>query len=87
MMDFVELPLSAFGFSVSMSAAQRERLRDAVTAYRSARERYEIYMLEHDEDSIELASETAALRTALAEMKASIVLELAPQLARAIARG
>ena len=87
MMDFVELPLAAFGFSVKIDANQRDRLRDAVLAYRAAKERYEIWLLEHDEDSIELANEVASLRRALAETKASIVLELAPRLAREIAKG
>lgn len=87
MMDFVEYPLSAFGFSVEMTEEERAVLKVHLFNYRRAREKYEVADFEgeaSDEELCMLADCAAAHRRDLAQAKAEILLNCAKRLAKEI---
>ncbi len=86
-MDFIELPLSAFGFSVEMTEDERGLLKANAFAYRRARERFEVADFEgelSDNEIERLAQVAADVRRDLAKAKAEILLACASRLAKEI---
>lgn len=84
MMDYYQGCLSCFGRKATMTPPQQTRLTTAIAAYRRARERYEIALFERDEiaepDPVAHDQYWEA-RSALNQVRADIVLELAQTLA------